>query len=166
MSDPINVVCSNNSLLNYIFTGISSICAMFATIYAFKTHQLHSDEIKKIESRKKIISGNLKRPILKSSSQEHYRCMLTCTLFNKSEFTAIVEDIKVFIDSKEFNKIDWAGNVNDYGCPIHPNEFIEINGTQKIYIRRNDDKELNVCDVLISHSFSDEQIKLHYDFSE
>ncbi len=165
MCDPIQVICSSsNSLLNSITTALTAISAVTASIFAFLSYRMYLNEKREEEAKKQIFHGKLTVPSLKESSSEYSKCVLTCSLFNKSSQRAYIEAIEVNVEGSHIDTT-WSNKVSNTGMPINPNRFIEISGVEDMYIRRTDGELFGVCSVIITHSFSKKPLVIKFDFS-
>jgi len=134
----------------------STLAAIFSGICAFLSYKLSKkirDELKSDEIIivSKFIRANLKVP-------NHNKCVIKCSVFNKSKRKAYISKVNVYGKSKVKDKdlldVSWSNKINDYGMPINPCELIGIVDTEELFIRQDNGEEINSCRIEIFHSFS------------
>jgi len=159
MANPLHVICENNGN-NYVLiisSTISALSAAVATFFAWLNLRMQRQEKIDHERRKDIKASKLLHPDIKSPEHDHWKSVLTCSLFNPSSESASLKKVVVLIDGKPID-INWSNKISDLGMPLNPDKYIEINGVEDLYIRRCDGKWFMECLVEIHHSFSKKPI--------
>ncbi len=149
-------MCVSESV-NYLQTtstiaaSFGALAAILSGTCAFLSYQLTTKLTNEMKSDEKIINSKFDHPRLREIN--HSKCVIWCTLFNKSKRKATIHKINVYDRSNNLLQVTWAKNIDDCGNPQKPCELIGIVDTEELYIRRNDGNEITFCKIEIFDSF-------------
>ncbi len=158
----------NSNMTEIIFliaTVLSALATIFLAIWGFRKYKLSKkirDEQKSDETIivSKFIRANLEVP-------DHDKCVIKCTIFNKSKRKAYISKVNVYgksnVKDKDLLNVAWSNKINDFGEPIDSDELIGIVDKEELYIRQDTGEEIDFCRIEIFHSFSSTPITTFFD---
>lgn len=142
-------------------TLTATIAAIVAAASAYFSYTLSKRIYNEIKSDEVIIAGHLHHPGLQD--QAHNDCVLRCTLLNKSQRKAYINEVKVFDQSGNQIPITWSSAIDHLGNILNPTGLLGLKDSVDLVIRRNDGKEFLNSTVQIKHSFNSNAIELQFD---
>lgn len=142
-------------------TAIATSAAIVAAVSAYLSYRLSRRIYEEIKSDEVIIPGPLHHIGLRN--QDHDKCVLRCTLFNKSKRKAYISSVDAFDSKKSKIRIKWSNKHNEYGEILDPTELLGVEDSVNLVMRRNDGEAFEKTIVRIKHSFSSDEIELTYD---
>lgn len=144
-----------------IWIVIATSTAIIAAVSAYLSYRLSRRIYDEIKSDEVIIPGPLHHIGLRN--QDHDKCVLRCTLFNKSKRKAYVSSVEAFDSKKSKIKITWSNKHNEYGEILDPTDLLGVEDSVNLVMRRNDGEAFEKTNVRIKHSLSSDKIELTYD---
>jgi hypothetical protein len=105
-----------------------------------------------LKSDEQIIAGMFIHPAL--GVHAHRRCVIQCTLFNKSKRKAYIHNVSA--SNRHGAKVDvtWSDQIDNLGNPQDPCQLIGLVDVSALFIRKNDGQSIDYARVTICHSFS------------
>lgn len=150
-----------HTCLTEVTSVASVLAAVFSGLCAWLSYKLSTKIRDEMKSDERIILSKLNYPGL--PTQEHDKCVLACTLFNKSKRKAFVNEVRAYNRSNKELSITWSNRINLQGNPQKPFELLGIVDTEDLFLRQDNGEEIDFCRLEVFHSFSSEPITALFD---
>ena len=134
--------------------------AVFSAYTAFLSYRLARKIQDDLKSDETIVVGPLQNPDL--PNVEHSKCVVACTLFNRSRRKAYVDSVRAFEDGKQID-IKWGSRIDRLGNVQEPFRLVGIVDSVNLYVRRNDGDGIDRMSLEIKHSFPNSPVVVVYD---
>ncbi len=155
MSDPWH------NCLTEITSTAAGVAGVFSVVCAWLSYKLSCKIRDELKSDESVVVSRLIHPGL--TNREHDKCVITCTLFNKSKRKVFVDTVQAFDSKGQPIPVTWSNVISSCGNPETPCELIGIVDTEDLFVYRTDGKELSFCRLTIRHSFAKEPIDAVFD---
>ena len=136
------------------------LAAVFSASCAFLSYRLSRrirDDLKRDET---VVVGQLHKPDLREG--DHRRCVVACTLFNKSRRKTYVDSVRALDENREEIDVKWAPRIDHVGNPQEPFGLVGVVDSINLYVRRNDSENIDYMALEIRHSFPDSPATIVY----
>lgn len=140
---------------------LSTLAAIFSGLCAFLSYKLSSKIRDELKSDENLIVSKIDHPGL--GNRDHDKCVLWCTLFNKSKRKTYVKKVNAYDKKDNLIRITWSNHIDDFGNPLNPCELIGITDTETLFLRQNQGEEIDFCKLEIFNSFSDKPLTVTFD---
>lgn len=135
-----------------IAASFGALAAVLSGTCAFLSYKLTTKLTNEMKSDEEIIISKIDHPRLREAA--HSKCVIWCTLFNKSKRKASIHKVNVYDRNNNLLEVTWSKYIDDCGNPKNPCELIGVIDTEELFIRRNDGTEITFCKIEIFNSFS------------
>ena len=158
--EQIKIFLSGLSLVDSL-TIIATLTAILAAVSAFYSYRLSKQIYDEIKSDETILASRVQHPDLKE--YDHSKCVLYFTLLNKSQRKASITSIRVLDRQGKEIDVNWSDSIDSLGNIQSPTGLIALKDSTEIFLRRNDGKSFFIVNIIIKHSFSDEELVIKYE---
>ena len=131
---------------------VGALAAFFSARCAFLAFRLSQEIHSDLKADEEIIFGEPREPRL--AIDNHSRCVIVCTLFNKSRRKAFVESVRAIDEQNEEVPITWSSKIDTLGNPQEPFGLEGLIDSINLWVRRKDGEQINYMSLKISHSFA------------
>lgn len=140
-----------------MFDTLTSVAAMGAAVFsawcAFLSFRLSRRIQDDLKSDERLVAGPLQNADLANAN--HSRCVVACTLFNKSRRKVYVHAVLALDEDRNEIDVKWASRIDHLGNPQESFGLLGVADSINLYVRRNDGEEIDYMALTIKHSFPD-----------